>query len=146
MSVGKSKTLNMTEGNPLTIILMFAIPMILSNLFQQFYSLIDGIIVGQLLGTDAFAAVASASSITAVFVQLASGLALGGSIVISQYFGAGKTDKIAFADIAPSEMTISLVKQGENRFEETVYHPKGIETGHQLWYNFVGTKIKTARR
>lgn len=94
MSASKSKTLNMTEGNPLTTILIFAIPMILSNLFQQFYSLIDGIIVGKLLGTDAFASVASAGSITAVFVQLASGLALGGSIVIAQYFGAGKTDKI----------------------------------------------------
>lgn len=92
--MSKSKTLNMTEGNPLTTILIFAIPMILSNLFQQFYSLIDGIMVGKLLGTDAFAAAASAGSITAVFVQLASGLALGGSIVIAQYFGAGKTDKI----------------------------------------------------
>lgn len=68
--------------------------MILSNLFQQFYSLIDGIIVGKLLGTDAFAAVSSAGCITAVFVQLASGLTLGGSIVIAQYFRAGKTEKI----------------------------------------------------
>lgn len=67
MAEVKSKTLNMTERNPLTKILIFAIPMILSNLFQQFYSLIDGIIVGKLLGTDAFAAVASAGSITAVF-------------------------------------------------------------------------------
>lgn len=92
--MSKSKTLNMTEGNPLTTILIFAIPMILSNLFQQFYSLIDGIMVGKLLGTDAFAAASSAGSITAVFVQLASGLALGGSIVIAQYFGAGKTDQI----------------------------------------------------
>lgn len=78
--MSKSKIRNMTEGDPLTTILMFAIPMILSNLFQQLYSLVDGIIVGKLLGTDAFAAVASAGSITAVFVQLASGLALGGSI------------------------------------------------------------------
>lgn len=94
MSTVKSKTLNMTQGNPFTMILMFAIPIILSNLFQQFYSLVDGIIVGRLLGTDAFAAVASAGSITAVFVQLASGLALGGSIVIAQYFGAGMTGRI----------------------------------------------------
>lgn len=67
MSKVKLKILNMTEGNPLTTILIFAIPMILSNLFQQFYSLIDGIIVGKLLGTDAFVAVASAGSITASF-------------------------------------------------------------------------------
>ncbi len=90
----ETKTHKMTEGNPLRTILLFAIPMILSNLFQQFYNVIDTIIVGKRLGTDALAAVGSASSITAVFVQLATGLALGGSIVIAQYFGAGKTEKI----------------------------------------------------
>lgn len=88
------KTHKMTEGNPFSTILLFAIPMILSNLFQQFYNIIDTVIVGKRLGTDALAAVGSASSITAVFVQLATGLALGGSIVIAQYFGAGKTEKI----------------------------------------------------
>lgn len=90
----RSKTHKMTEGNPLTTILWFAIPMILSNMFQQFYNVIDTIIVGKQLGTDALAAVGSASSITAVFVQLATGLALGGSIVIAQYFGAGKGEEI----------------------------------------------------
>jgi len=90
----KTKTNKMTEGNPLTTVLIFAIPMILSNLFQQLYNVIDTIIVGNQLGTDALAAVGSAGSIIAVFVQLATGLALGGSIVIAQYFGAGKTEKI----------------------------------------------------
>ncbi|MDE5598421.1 MAG: MATE family efflux transporter, partial [Lachnospiraceae bacterium] len=89
-----TKTHKMTEGNPLSTILLFAVPMILSNLFQQFYNVIDTVIVGKKLGTDALAAVGSASSITAVFVQLATGLALGASIVIAQYFGAGKTGKI----------------------------------------------------
>lgn len=89
-----TKTNKMTEGNPLTTVLIFAIPMILSNLFQQLYNVIDTIIVGNQLGTEALAAVGSAGSIIAVFVQLATGLALGGSIVIAQYFGAGKTDKI----------------------------------------------------
>ncbi|MCM1173830.1 MAG: MATE family efflux transporter [Blautia sp.] len=90
----KTKTHKMTEGNPFRTILLFAVPMILSNLFQQLYNVIDTIIVGKRLGTEALAAVGSASSITAVFVQLATGLALGGSIVIAQYFGAGKTEKI----------------------------------------------------
>ena len=94
MSNLKTKTHKMTEGNPLTTVLFFAIPMILSNLFQQLYNVIDTIIVGKQLGTDALAAVGSASSITAVFVQLATGLALGGSIVIAQYFGADKKNKI----------------------------------------------------
>ncbi|MCM1144846.1 MAG: MATE family efflux transporter [Blautia sp.] len=90
----RTATHKMTEGNPFQTILLFAVPMILSNLFQQFYNVADTVIVGQRLGTDALAAVGSASSITAVFVQLATGLSLGGSIVISQYFGAGKTEKI----------------------------------------------------
>lgn len=92
--IKESKIRKMTEGNPLGTILLFAVPMILSNLFQQLYNVIDTIIVGKRLGTEALAAVGSASSITAVFVQLATGLALGASIVIAQYFGAGKTEKI----------------------------------------------------
>ena len=88
------KTNKMTEGNPFRTIFFFAIPMIASNLFQQLYNVIDTLIVGNRLGQDALAAVGSASSITAVFVQLATGLALGGAIVISQYFGGGRTEKI----------------------------------------------------
>ena len=88
------KTTNMTEGNPFKTIFFFAVPMILSNLFQQLYNVIDTLIVGNRLGQDALAAVGSAGSIIAVFVQLATGLALGGGIVISQYFGAGKSSEI----------------------------------------------------
>ena len=88
------KTVKMTEGNPFRTIVLFAIPMIISNLFQQLYNVVDTLIVGNCLGQDALAAVGSAGSITAVFVQLSTGLALGGSIVISQYFGAGQTEKI----------------------------------------------------
>ena len=84
----------MTEGSPFKTIFLFAVPMIFSNLFQQLYNVIDTLIVGNRLGQDALAAVGSAGSITAVFVQLATGLALGGGIVISQYFGAGKSCEI----------------------------------------------------
>ena len=84
----------MTEGDPLRTILVFAVPMILSNLFQQLYNVVDTLIVGKMLGMNALAAVGNAGTITAVFVQLSTGLALGGSIVIAQYFGAGRTDKI----------------------------------------------------
>lgn len=88
------KTTKMTEGTPFKTIFFFAIPMIISNLFQQLYNVADTLIVGNRLGQEALAAVGSASSIIAVFVQLATGLALGGGIVIAQYFGGGKTDKI----------------------------------------------------
>ena len=100
------KTTNMTEGNPFKTILYFAIPMILSNLFQQLYNVIDTLIVGNCLGQDALAAVGSASSITAVFVQLSTGLALGGGIVISQYFGAGKADQIRLCTTTSASFSI----------------------------------------
>ena len=87
-------TLDMTEGSPARVLLLFAVPVILSNLFQQLYNLVDSLIVGNYLGPNALAAVGSAGTITAVVIQLASGLSLGASVVISQYFGAGKREKI----------------------------------------------------
>ncbi len=101
------KANKMTEGNPFRVILTFAIPMICSNLLQQFYNVIDTLIVGNRLGKDALAAVGSASSITAVFVQLSTGLALGAAIVIAQYFGAGRTEKIK-----PCATTMALFSAG----------------------------------
>lgn len=94
MKKSRKDTLDMTEGNPAKVLLVFAVPVILSNLFQQFYNMIDSLIVGNYLGADALAAVGSAGVITAVIVQLASGLALGASVVIAQYSGAGKWKEI----------------------------------------------------
>lgn len=85
---------DLTNGNPFTTILIFAVPMILSNLFQQFYNIVDSILVGNILGADALAAVGSVSTVTAVLVQLASGFSMGGSIVIAQYAGAGKNREV----------------------------------------------------
>ena len=53
----QSTTRNMTEGNPGKIVFLFALPMIFSNLFQQLYHMVDTIIVGRTLGTEALAAV-----------------------------------------------------------------------------------------
>lgn len=94
MNRTKQDTLDMTVGSPARVLLVFAVPIILSNLFQQLYNIIDSLIVGNYLGADALAAVGSAGTITAVIIQLASGLALGASVVISQYFGAGKKSEI----------------------------------------------------
>lgn len=102
------KTNNMTEGNPFKTIFFFAVPMILSNLFQQFYNVIDTLIVGNYLGQNALAAVGSAGSITAVFAQLATGLALGAGIVISQYFGAGKSDKVRLCATTSSAFSTAV--------------------------------------
>ena len=94
MEKRQKDTLDMTTGSPARVLLLFAVPIILSNLFQQFYNIIDSLIVGNYLGANALAAVGSVGTITAVIIQLASGLALGASVVISQYFGAGKKQEI----------------------------------------------------
>lgn len=94
MSRTQKDTLDMTVGSPAKVLCIFAIPIILSNLFQQLYNIIDSLIVGNYLGAGALAAVGSVGTITAVIIQLASGLALGASVVIAQYFGAGKREEI----------------------------------------------------
>ena len=87
-------TLDMTEGSPAKVLLVFAVPVILSNLLQQFYNLADSIIVGNCLGPDALAAVGAAGTITSVMIQVAAGMALGASVVIARHFGAGRKENI----------------------------------------------------
>lgn len=81
---------NMISGNPAKELIIFAIPMILGNLFQQFYNIADSVIVGKFLGPDALAAVGASNSITTLFVMVAIGTGIGCSVIISQLFGAGR--------------------------------------------------------
>ena len=69
---------------------LFALPMIIGNMFQQFYNMADSIIVGQLVGEDALAAVGASYSFTTVFIMIAIGGGIGASVLTSQYLGAGK--------------------------------------------------------
>ena len=101
-------TLDMTEGSPTKVLLIFAVPIIQSNLFQQLYNIIDSLIVGNYLGADALAAVGSVGTITAVIIQLASGLSLGASVVIAQYFGAGKKEEIRVCMTTVSIFAVGL--------------------------------------
>lgn len=88
---------NMITGSPARSLIAFAIPMILGNLFQQFYSLADSIIVGRTLGQNALAAVGSTVTVVMVYVAIANGLAIGCSVVISQLFGSGDYRKMKTA-------------------------------------------------
>ncbi len=82
-------TKDMTIGSPLAALILFSLPIILGNLFQQFYNLMDIAIVGNKLGDDALAAVGATSALYGLFLSLAHGAANGFSLVISRYFGAG---------------------------------------------------------
>ena len=85
---------DMTTGTPGKTLFFFAIPMVLGNLFQQLYNIIDSIIVGNYVGADALAAVGASTSIVMLFVAVVTGLSIGGSVVIGQFFGAGHLDKV----------------------------------------------------
>lgn len=85
----KERITDMTQGNPLKHILMFALPMIAGNIFQQLYSLVDTLVVGRVEGVTALAAVSSAGWLDWMIVSIAWGLAQGCSILVSQHFGAG---------------------------------------------------------
>ena len=89
MRLKGSQNVNMTQGHPIRLLMQFALPMLIGNLFQQAYSLADSVIVGQFLGSDALAAVGSTGSVTFLFFSICNGIGSGAGIVTSQYFGAG---------------------------------------------------------
>ena len=84
----------MTEGSPLKLILMFAMPVLLGNVFQQFYNMADTMMVGRILGVDALAAMGATASVSGLVLGLNIGLAQGFAIPIAQYAGAGQMDKV----------------------------------------------------
>lgn len=79
---------NLTEGKPLNTLFFFALPMLAGNLFQQLYNMVDSMVVGRFVGSDALAAVGSSFPIVFLAVALASGLSMGCTVVVSQQFGA----------------------------------------------------------
>ena len=90
----KENTVNMTEGSPVRLLLAFSVPMLIGNIFQQLYNLVDSVIVGQFVGADALAAIGATGSITFFFFALCNGIGAGGGIVTSHFFGEGCTDKV----------------------------------------------------
>ena len=85
---------DLTQGSPYKLILTFALPIFLSQVFLQLYNTADAFIVGRFLGTAALAAVSSSGSLIFLMVSFFEGTAMGASVVISRYFGAGEHDKV----------------------------------------------------
>lgn len=81
---------NLTEGKPLKLLFFFAMPMVLGNLFQQLYNMVDSMVVGKFVGEDALAAVGSSFPVVFLAVAVAAGLSMGCNVVISQLFGANQ--------------------------------------------------------
>ena len=85
---------NLTEGPIVKNILLFAIPLFLGQLLQQFYNMADAWVIGNFANNDAFAAVSSAGSMTFLVVGFFNGIAIGGGVIISKYYGAKEEGKV----------------------------------------------------
>ena len=86
--MGKNTTKSMVEGRPLPLILQFAVPLLIGNLLQQTYNIIDAAIVGQILGADALASVGASSSVQFLVLGFCIGTCCGFGVPIAKSFGA----------------------------------------------------------
>ena len=80
--------------SPWKALLIFSIPMMLGNLFQQLYTMTDSVIVGRFVGENALAAVGASYSLTSVFISVAIGGGVGSSVLVSRAFGARRYDEL----------------------------------------------------
>ena len=80
--------IDLTKGKEGRLILQFASPMLLGNVFQQLYNIVDSIVVGNYIGKEALAAVGAAFPFIFLLISLVIGIASGTTIIIAQYFGA----------------------------------------------------------
>ena len=92
-----SQITDMTVGSPYKLMLGFAMPVFLSQLFQQLYNTADALIVGKFLGTEALAAVTSSGTLIFLLISFFTGTAMGGGVVISRYFGANDENQVSRA-------------------------------------------------
>lgn len=105
---GKSRELDMTQGSIIKNLLTFALPLLVGNLFQQLYSMVDTWVIGQTGIAGDYAAVGSIGPIINILIGFFSGLASGAGVVISQHFGAKDEDGVRRAVHTSMVMTLVM--------------------------------------
>ncbi|MDE5931069.1 MAG: MATE family efflux transporter, partial [Lachnospiraceae bacterium] len=114
----KGKIMDMTAGRPAALLLRFSLPLILGNLFQQLYTFVDTVIVGQKLGVSALAALGATEWMSFMMFGFIQGLTQGFSIGVSQSFGEGKCRLVqqgifqAFCTSAGAAVIVTVIGQG----------------------------------
>lgn len=98
---------DLTKGKPSQVMLRFAFPIALGNIFQLFYSLADTRVVGSTLGMDSLAAVGATTSISTLFIGFLSGLANGFAILVAREYGAGHKDGVR--RLSAGSLTLGIV-------------------------------------
>lgn len=94
MTHTKKESLSLTEGSIVKGIISFAIPLFLGQLLQQLYNVADAWVVGNFADNDAFAAVSSGGSLIFLVIGFFNGIAIGGGVIISKYYGAGDRENV----------------------------------------------------
>ncbi len=89
-----SRIKNMTDGKPAVLILTFALPLMLGNVFQQLYTVVDTMVVGKALGVTALAALGSADWLNWMMLGIIQGITQGFGILMAQEFGASKFEEL----------------------------------------------------
>lgn len=102
-----SRIRNMTEGNPLSLIFTFALPLMIGNVFQQLYTVIDTMVVGKALGVGALAALGAADWMNWMMLGIVQGLTQGFGILMAQKFGAGMQEDLR--KVIGNSVVLSLI-------------------------------------
>ena len=85
------------QKKPMTALLLFSLPVVIGNLFQQTYTMVDSAIVGRFVGEKALAAVGASYSLTNIFICIAIGGGIGASVIVSRHFGSKNYGKMKSA-------------------------------------------------
>lgn len=136
----KKSSLDLTQGNIVKQILIFAVPILLSQIFQNLYNSIDSIVVGRCVGMTALAAVTASGDISHLLIGFFTGLSAGSGVLFSRYFGSKQYDKLHDAihtallvaviaglvltvvGISATPVLLELAKCPEDVFEESILY------------------------
>jgi len=111
LSLGSAKgkrDVDMTQGNILQHIISFSIPLLLGNLFQQLYNMVDTWVLGNFVSNEAYSAVGNVGPIVNMLIGSFMGLSAGAGVVISQHYGAGNNEKVQQTVHTAIVMTLAL--------------------------------------
>lgn len=136
------KTNNLSVGNPTKVLILFAIPMILSVTLQQIYNIADSAIAGKMIGSNALASISASYPITMIYLSIATGLGTGAGVIVSRYFGAKEYNKtkttiytsliftlicsivISLLGVLISSFSLKLIDTPENIYKDSLVYLK----------------------
>lgn len=160
--MAKGNTKDMTQGEPFMLILFFSVPLLIGNIFQQLYGMVDTIIVGKIIGTQALAAVGTTGPLSFLVLGFASGITSGFAVLVAQRFGAGDergvrravtsatillsifTVVLTLASVLGTKALLRMINTPDDIFEDAYRYIVVIFAGMvtMLLYNFLACILR----